>query len=380
MEWMKWVLCAATLLGAGGLQAQAQADDFEDELDEFFSNFDQNKDGKVTIAELKKVVAASLETTEDAATVAISLSETLCLFVAADTNDDGGVDKKEYRVLREKQAKDAAYKPPLSKADIEILRKEQYGPVLKMVMDAADSNADGKLSRVEYEEAVGDTTDFDKADTNKDGLIDKAEMDADWLKELGKRFELPKEEGKEAGKDAGADKPETKPEEKPATTPEHGIAEKPAETNPSETRPPVEKIDSVFNKPGRVWLTKQTTKFGSVETTSYQRAEVKSCDDVEATVQFQSLDKDKKPLPGGEIQEARIKLKPEPASGEKPTDLGKETVNTEAGEFECVVSEIRSGDTTTRTWMSVKYPGLVVKLTVKSTGLETTGILVEFKS
>ncbi|MBK9973948.1 MAG: EF-hand domain-containing protein [Planctomycetes bacterium] len=378
MVWTKWMLCAAAVMGAGALHAQAQeGTDVEEEMTQFFANFDQNKDGKVTIAELKKVVAASLETTEDAATVAITLSETLCLFVAADANDDGGVDKKEYRALRDKQLKDPAYKPPLSKADIETLRKEQYGPVLKMVVDAADSDGDGKLSRVEYEEAVGDTTDFDKADTNKDGLIDKAEMDADWLKELGKRFELPKEgdekTGEKAGEKAGEKTGETTPEKPEETAPEK-TPEKPVEP-----KPPVEKINSVFNKPGRVWLLKQTTKFGSVETTSYQRTEVKSCDDVEATVQFQSLDKDKKPLAGGEAEESRVKLKPDAASGDKPTDLGKETINTLAGEFECTVSETRVGDTTTRTWVSIKYPGLVVKLTVKSTSLETTSLLVEFK-
>jgi len=371
MVFTKWMLCAATVLGAGALHAQAQeGTDVEEELTQFFANFDQNKDGKVTIAELKKVVAASLETTEDAATVAITLGETLCLFVAADTNDDGGMDKKEYRALRDKQVKDPAYKPPLSKADIETLRKEQYGPVMKMLLDAADSDGDGKLSRAEYEEAVGDTTDFDKADTNKDGLIDKAEMDADWLKDLGKRFELPKEAGDEkTGEKTGEKTPEKPDEAGPEKTPE----------KPVEPKPPTEKINSVFNKPGRVWLLKQTTKFGSVETTSYQRTEVKSCDDVEATVQFQSLDKDKKPLAGGEAEETRVKLKPDAASGDKPADLGKETINTEAGEFECAVSETRVGDTTTRTWVSIKYPGLVVKLTVKSASMETTSLLVEFK-
>jgi hypothetical protein len=94
--------------------------------------------------------------------------------------------------------------------------------------------------------------------------------------------------------------------------------------------------------------------------------------DTEATVKMTSMDKDKKPQ--GDPTEYPVKFetpKVETTGDEAPkVETKEETVKVEAGEFECTVTEM-SG---TKTWMSKKYPGLMVKSEHSAGGSE----LVEF--
>ncbi|MBX3472938.1 MAG: hypothetical protein KF754_00975 [Planctomycetes bacterium] len=382
MNWNLLLLIFLLALGCGAVAAQDTPDqelqdafeDLEDEITEFFLAYDSNSNGKVTISELRKATASLLETTPDDPSVTIYLGQAMCLLVAADTDDDGGCSKAEFRALRRAQIKDPAYKPALSKADVALLRKEQYGPVYKLFMDMADTNSDGKLSRDEYKAQVGDTTDFDKCDTNKDGMIDRAEMEADWLKELGKSFELPKEEPAQKEPSDPQEQPEPK---KPSVTEEKPPAlEKPPVT---EDKPPVPAAlpDSVFNKAGRNWTTKQSSKLGTMENTSYVKTEVISVKDGEATIRTQVLNKDKQPLLNQPARETTRALKEE-AVEEATVDLGKETITAAGRDFECKVSEVPRGQGTIKTWKSIKYPGLVVKSVTKSGSVETSSVLDEF--
>lgn len=421
MNWKHLMLCAAATLLAGSIHAQgkdgdepapeddlADADEVESEISEFFLAYDSDRDGKVTIGEVKKTVADSMETNVDDPAVAIQIGQAVSLMVAADVDDDGGVSKTEYRDLRQKQLKEPHYKPALSKADVEVLRKEVYGPVYKMVMDAADANADGKLSREEYKALVEDAAVFDTADTNKDGFIDKAEMDADWVRELGDSFQLPKDLAKQPEKQPDAGKeppvvgekpptPEKQPpvvEEKPPTPEKQPpvVEEKPPvpEKKPSviEEKPPVveekpeppqpaEVIDSVYNKAGRNWLTKQTSKMGSLENVSYVKVEVISVANGEAVVKTQVLNKDKQPLLNQPARETTRALKEE-ASTEVVADLGTETIKVGDKDFACNVTEVKRGQATVKTWHSTKYPGLTVKVVTKSGTVESTNELAEF--
>jgi len=404
------MLCAAALL-CGGLYAQDhereaeipledQLEDLEDEISEFFQAYDTNSDGKVSIAEVKKAVAVSMETTVDDPSVAISLGTAASLMVAADTDADSLVSKQEYRELRTKLIKDPKYKPPLTNAGIEVLRKEIYQPIYKMVMDNADANGDGKLSRDEYKELAGEVENFDRSDTNKDGFCTKEELDAEWVRELGAAFEMPKDAIKDPNAKPDAAKPpaEEQPvkppaiEEKPVTPPV--VEEKPVTPPVVEEKPPVKEqpvvpekkpdepakpaIDSVYNKPGRVWISKQISKVGTLENVTYIKTEVVSVTGEEAVVRTQVLNKDKQPLLNQPARESNRKLKEEPNADEPVTRLEPEAIKVGEVEFACEVTEIRRGQQTIKTWTSTKFPGLVVKMTSKSATIETALELHEF--
>jgi hypothetical protein len=81
------------------------------------------------------------------------------------------------------------------------------------------------------------------------------------------------------------------------------------------------------------------------------------------------MDKDKKPMAGMAPQEMEIKFetaKDGTAVKDKAPEIKKETIKVAAGEFECNVIETEAGGSKTKSWSSVKYPGLAVKS-------ETTG-------
>jgi len=317
---MRFLMCTVLALPLAAQQPAPAGPDLEAEMAEFFARFDADKDAKVTLAEVKQY-ARDKAGYATAAEIAMEMGETFCLVLAADTDDDDFVTRDEYRALRKARVADAKYKPPLSRADVETLKKELCAPVLEWLFEGADANGDGKLTAEEYEKAAGGTEEFNAADKDGNGFLTKAELEADWLRELGKTFELPRDEA-----------------------------------------------PGVYSKAGRTWVIKQTTREGEAESTGYSRIEVVSVDAKEATIRTQSLDKDRKPDASKPV-ESKISL----VESAKPT--GEETITVAAGKFECSIVE-SEGD---KRWFARDYPGLVVKQVRKSGKAEITTELVEFK-
>ncbi|MBE7491405.1 MAG: EF-hand domain-containing protein [Planctomycetes bacterium] len=373
--------------------AEDIAEQAEDETDDLFSESDTNRDGKLTVRELKVSLARAMETNTDDVNVVVAGGQLITWLVAADTNDDGMTTRAEYLALRKKQLADAAWRPPLTEKGIQTLRREVYEPVYRMVLGMADTNGDGKLSRREYLDAVGNAEAFDAADADKDGFCTKEEMDADWLRELGKLFVLPQEKGKakEKGKEEQEEKAEDKgkadpagSEEKPGIPPKPPVAEEKPEAPPkppvAEEKPEPAKpaTDSVYNRAGRAWTTRHTSKAGSIENVSFRKVEVLAVTGDEATVRVQVLNKDRQPLAAQPAREFNRPLKPDTEPEDGATRLADETLKAAGREFVCQVVEYRRAGQTTKVWTSLKFPGLVVKQVTTGTGMTTTQELEEF--
>lgn len=112
-------------------------------------------------------------------------------FAAMDANADGSVNLKEladYQVRVETQRMVTTYQRlfvdldtdrngALSGPEFMKMARPQPAKDQKPYMDTLDSNRDGRLSKSEW--IVKMSTNFDKLDGNKDGIIDNAELDAD---------------------------------------------------------------------------------------------------------------------------------------------------------------------------------------------------------
>lgn len=140
---------------------------------------------------------------------------------------------------------------------------------------------------------------------------------------------------------------------------------------------------ALYKKKGRVWVTKSVMKMqGMDDMVTYNKSEVIDVTDKAAKVKMWSLDKDKKPMAGMEAgTEMEIKFETPkvdaPKCGAKAPEVKKETIKVAAGEFECNVMETEAAGSKTKSWSSVKYPGLPVKS--ETTGAANmTSELVEF--
>lgn len=102
------------------------------------------------------------------------------IMATADANKDGLVSRDEYRTARSmKFARlDRNGDGAFSKGDYERLAKvrPEAAQKMDMLISEADADKDGKVTRAEYDAMPMPM--FDKADTNGDGGIDKAEMAA----------------------------------------------------------------------------------------------------------------------------------------------------------------------------------------------------------
>lgn len=127
---------------------------------------------------------------------------------------------------------------------------------------------------------------------------------------------------------------------------------------------------ALYRKKGNKWVHKMVTKMqGMDDMVSYMENEVISVDDKAAKVKMTMMDKDKKAMAGMAPTENEIKFETPKAAdkpADKPVEMKKETIKVAAGEFECYVTETEAGGSKTKSWSSVKYPGLAVKS-------ETTG-------
>lgn len=323
------LLLACITLGGAVLAQPAPVPEaekaLEAEIAEFFRKFDADKDARVTCAEVRKAMAEESGDPADSVEVVVAAGDTVCLCLSADADDDGFVSRAEYRVLRARKTADPRYKPPLSRADVDQLKKEQFAPVLKLLLEDADADKDGKLSEAEYKSATGETGAFGKADADGNGYLTPAEIEAQWLAELRAAFELPDDKKAAPG---------------------------------------------AYGRVGRNWTVRQTSRISGTETISYTRTEVVTLTDKEATLKIQKLDKDRKPVEHG-VSESKVALPVAPPA----KDAAVETVKVAAGEFECTVS---AAGAASKSWFSRKHPGLCVKTTFKDDLSETMTELVEF--
>lgn len=111
------------------------------------------------------------------------------LFEQADANHDGGVSRDEYVAARARKFDelDRNHDGFLTDADFpRLARAGGRGEKVRKMLDAADTDHDGKVSRDEFKNAGGQW--FDLADANHDGVVDKNE-----LKQAAERFKALRE-------------------------------------------------------------------------------------------------------------------------------------------------------------------------------------------
>jgi len=134
---------------------------------------------------------------------------------------------------------------------------------------------------------------------------------------------------------------------------------------------------ALYKKKGRTWTHKSSIKIaGMDDMVNHMKYEVTEVADDHAMYKVWMLDKDKKAMAGmPEPTPTRIDFaKPNdaPASPDAPkVETKDETVEVAAGKFECIAYDF-SG---TKSWMSKKYPGLLVKMESETMTME----LIEFK-
>ncbi|MCB9894757.1 MAG: hypothetical protein H6839_09925 [Planctomycetes bacterium] len=129
---------------------------------------------------------------------------------------------------------------------------------------------------------------------------------------------------------------------------------------------------ALYKSKGRIWVVKNDFS-GNI---SHSKTEVVEVADDHAMVKMWTLDADMKPMAGmPEPEPTKIPFTKAdttaPADAAPKVETKDETVKVGAGEFECTMTEV-SG---TKTWMSKKYPGLMVKMESAAGKSE----LVEFK-
>jgi len=117
------------------------------------------------------------------------LADPIELLEQADLNHDGLVSRDEYLAARARKFDelDRNHDGLLTDADFpRLARAGERGEKVKKMLDAADADHDGKVSREEFKNAGGKW--FDLADANHDGVVDKNE-----LKQAAERFKALRE-------------------------------------------------------------------------------------------------------------------------------------------------------------------------------------------
>lgn len=138
---------------------------------------------------------------------------------------------------------------------------------------------------------------------------------------------------------------------------------------------------AVYKKKGRTWTWKNSAKYSGFEVVSYTKQEVIEVSDTKAKIKFTSMDSNKKELASSEydIEFSHGTTTDGSGDGTKTPEMTEEKIKVEAGEFECMKWTSEAGGNKSTTWLSKKYPGLVVKSESKSDAGENVMELVEFK-
>lgn len=142
----------------------------------------------------------------------------------------------------------------------------------------------------------------------------------------------------------------------------------------------------LYRKVGRSWMHKNVSGYSGDDennNVSYTKWEVTEVHEDYAMCATSMLDKDKKPFTGMKSIQTKLDFKPAESAGQAPEmEKREETIKLLGKEWETVAMTSEIGGTTTTSWMSKKYPGLVLKMESKleigDKDWVTTMELVEF--
>lgn len=138
---------------------------------------------------------------------------------------------------------------------------------------------------------------------------------------------------------------------------------------------------ALYKKKGRTWTHKTVSKCMGREDVSYDKYEVLEVTETGAKVKWSRLDKDKKELDSetGDIEFKAVSRDGGKSDGGAAVKVTYETIKVEAGVFECQKATGERDRHKGTTWLSKKYPYLIVRNEGKGPDDEFLTELVEFK-
>jgi hypothetical protein len=313
---------------------------------------DKDGDGTLTLAELrttryalrKSLLAAREDKakTKELSDAAKGLPD-FQTFLAADIGNDYKLTADELAKFTLRDSDNKRWR--LSDRDVELLAQETGLDKWDWAIGTLDADGDSHLSAKEAAlKSDSEKKDFAAADLDKDGLLSSYEFMKFGIDRFKEKSKSKVEKARAEFKDAGGGGPD----------------------DPF----------ALYKKEGRTWALKSTSVIEGMDPmVSYLVFKITAVSDKEATQEMSFLDKDKKPMAGMEEGiETRIPFqesKLPPDGAREAPEMKRETIKVEAGEFECYLTEMND----TKTWSSVMYPGLLVKMEGKHTTME----LIEFK-
>ena len=211
MNW-KMMMCAlaVSLLGTS-LSAQMGGMEEDEEGDEWsyiLESHDHDKDGKVTLAEVKKTAETDSEGAEPKDVIE-TYGYYLMDFLAMDGNDDEVLTKDDYAAYNKRinEGKNAKF----SAKDWKKLESEYLDPLLAFDLKKYDKDADKAISKEEAKAMEDfDAEDFDELDGNKDGKVTTDEFKTAYKGFMKQMYDI--EDGAEAVEEPEDKEPEVSPE------------------------------------------------------------------------------------------------------------------------------------------------------------------------
>jgi Ca2+-binding EF-hand superfamily protein len=349
-----WMLMAVLALAAAlpaqmgepKKEADEEVDEEQAEVDEYFGELDADKDGKVTLKEIKAHVkresGAESETDgEFLGTLDLYIGE----YVSADADDNLELTKPEYKKYLQAKYKAGDWLPPLTAKDVKTLETELFEPFAAAILKAADADKDGVITKAEAAKMSGgkepSAEEWKELDTSGDGKASKAEIAAMLKKQAGNAYRFPKDDAKEAESKAADDDPW-----------------------------------ALYRKKGRLWVHKTQLVFPDMTITTYAKEEVIEVTDSFAKIRMTSWSEGKEDTP--ETMERTVEFT-NPERLPKNKYKTEETITVKAGEFECYKHSVENAKRSRAEWWYKKYPLLQIKVVAKETEGTTTTELIEFK-
>jgi len=255
------------------------------------------------------------------------------VFLAADINNDMKLSADELANFALSESDNKRWR--LTDNDLEMLAQETGQDRWEWAI-ARDANTDNHLTADEAGvKSEKDRKEFRDADLDKDGLLSGYEFQKYGIDRFKEKAKPKVEKARAEFKDAA---------------------------NPNDPF-------ALYKKKGRTWMHKTTTTIQGMDPmVTYMKWEITDVNEDSATYRMYILDKDKKPMAGmeegTENKLAFPKEMPEgnPSPDGGPKELGEETLEAAGRNWVCKVWEQASGGQTFKYWMSVEYPGLIIKM------------------